>query len=611
MKFLKQKFTKTEDLMLVNMLYNKRNKNEEDSIDIIYKDISTGKKYLEHIKNPPMEIYMTKPEYRTYDYGKFVIEKSHVDVVKTTVTRVLFDIANMAGGAYTEYLRNCLLTKNKNAMKNLHKYKYVMASDYEPEAYYRIQWGLEYNNDKIKKITKLYSDIEVDGIGIEGFVSGGIAPINAIALIDEESRTCFSFLLRNKKNPQIDEFEKNMEDVKKECDELFNEFYGKWEYKILMYDEEDEIKMIRDYFNLIHTLKRDFIMFWNMKFDANYLMDRIRVLGYDPVDIMCHPDFPVKNRYYSEDKLHFAIKQKKDWFTISDYTVWVDQMILYGQVRKGQSELGSLSLNIVGQKEIGEAKIDYSEEANIKTLPYVDYKKFYIYNLKDALLQFGIERRTSDLETLYITSIENFTPYRQCFSETRILRNLAYVDFYKQGYIIGNNLNVDYNKSWNDKEEDDDEEEDKFAGALVGDPRLNSSKNGLPLMGIYNKYLRKYVVDFDYTSLYPSIKILHNIGPHTLVGKIILTEKVYDRYTAFEMGDRNSNKKEDKKDKYDSGKDFMENILCDNPIMTGVRWFNLPNTTEVLEKFALEFDLDRKNLVPEPNIYRRKLDEVV
>ena len=67
----------------------------------------------------------------------------------------------------------------------------------------------------------------------------------------------------------------------------------------------------------------------------------------------------------------------------------------------------------------------------------------------------------------------------------------------------------------------------------------------------------------------------------------------------------------DKKDKYDSGKDFMENILCDNSIMTGVRWFNLPNTTEVLEKFALEFDLDRKDLVPEPNIYRRKLDKVV
>ena len=612
MKFLKQKYTKTENLMLINMLYNKkRNKKEDDSIDIIYKDLSTGKKYLEHIKNPPMEIFFTKPEYRTYDYGKYVMPLEQVEPFKTTTNRVLFDIANNAGGAYAEYLRNCVLTKNRNALKNLHKYKYVMASDYDPEAYYRIQWGLEYNNDKIKKITKLYSDIEVDGIGIEGFVDGGIAPINAIALIDEESKTCYSFLLRNEKNPLISEFEENIEEVKKECDELFTEFYGKWEYKILMYDEKDEIKMIRDYFSLVHALKRDFIMFWNMKFDANYFIDRIKVLGYNPEDIMCHPDFPVKKCYYYEDKLHFAIKQKKDWFTLSDYTVWVDQMILYGQVRKGQSELGSLSLNIVGQKEIGEAKIDYSEEANIKTLPYVDYKKFYIYNLKDSLLQYGIERRTSDLETLYIASIENFTPYRQCFSETRILRNLAYVDYYKQGYIIGNNLNVDYNKSWDDKDDDNDEEDEKFSGALVGDPRLNTNKNGMVIMGRLNKYLRKYVVDFDFSSLYPSIKILHNIGPHTLVGKISFEEKVYDRYTAYEMGDRRSNKKEDKKDKYDSGKEFIENMLCDNPIMTGVRWFNLPNTTEVLEKFALQFDLDRENLVPEPNIYRRKDKEAV
>lgn len=61
----------------------------------------------------------------------------------------------------------------------------------------------------------------------------------------------------------------------------------------------------------------------------------------------------------------------------------------------------------------------------------------------------------------------------------------------------------------------------------------------------------------------------------------------------------------DKGDMYDSGKDFVENMLCQNPVMTGVRWFNLPNTMEVLEKVAVQFNKDSSKLIPEKNVYRR------
>ena len=39
----------------------------------------------------------------------------------------------------------------------------------------------------------------------------------------------------------------------------------------------------------------------------------------------------------------------------------------------------------------------FVDEANIKTLPYVDYEKFVMYNIKDVLLQFGIENKCKDL----------------------------------------------------------------------------------------------------------------------------------------------------------------------------------------------------------------------
>lgn len=598
MEFLKLKETKKDDVMLINVIYNQPSPQNEwnDSIDIIYKDLSDNKKYLETIKNPTMDVYFTKPEYRNYDYPKFTLPLEQVEIHNISCKNAPKDIAKIAGDKYARYYKACVESRNRKAMKNLHKYPFVMASDYDPESYYRIQFSCHYLNDTPKRIDKLYSDIEVDGIDVPGLVTGGVAPINAITLIDEKTRNCFTFALRNDKNPQIVELENKLDDFIRECHDMFDESYGEFNYKIMFYDEKDEIKMLKDYFDLIHMLKRDFILFWNMNFDANYLMDRIRELGYEPKEIMCHPDFKEKRCYYYEDKKNFAIKLKKDNFTISDYTVWTDQMLVYAGVRKGQSELGSVKLNIIGKNELGDEKLDYSEEANIKTLPYVNFKKFLLYNIKDVLLQYGIERKTSDIDNLYTRSIMNSVPYKKVFSQTALLRNRCYVDYLKQGYIIGNNINIDYERDW---DSDDEEEGEKFAGALVGDSNLNSDKNGMVVAGVKNKYVREYVIDFDYTSLYPSIKIGHNIAPHTLVGKIKLEEKVYDRYTSFEMNN-------DKGDMYDSGKDFVENMLCLNPVMTGVRWFNLPNTMEVLEKIALHFNKDNSKIIPEQNLYRRK-----
>ena len=356
MEFLKLKESRKDDIMLINVIYHQPspNTNWNDSIDIIYKDLTTGEKYLESIDNPNMEVYFTKPEFRNYDYPKFTLPINQVEPVKISCKNAPRDIAKIAGGQYVQYYNACKDTKNRNAMKNMHKYKYVMASDYDPESYYRIQYSIHYKNDKPKIIDKMYSDIEVDGINIQGFVSGGVAPINAITLIDEKTRISYTFALRNEKNPQIQELEDNIDEFIKTCHDMFDESYGVFDYRIFFYDEINEIQMIKDYFSLIHRLKRDFILFWNMGFDANYLMDRIRELGYNPADIMCHPDFKNKRCYYYEDRKNFAVKLKKDTFTISDYTVWNDQMLTYAGVRKGQSELGSVKLNIIGKNELGD-----------------------------------------------------------------------------------------------------------------------------------------------------------------------------------------------------------------------------------------------------------------
>ncbi|WP_216369606.1 hypothetical protein, partial [Brevibacillus sp. MCWH] len=183
--------------------------------------------------------------------------------------------------------------------------------------------------------------------------------------------------------------------------------------------------------------------------------------------VMCHKDFKIKELYYKKDHKNFQVQNKSDYFVISSYTVYLDQMIVYAALRKGQGELRSFSLNSVAKKEIGDEKLDYSEDANIKTLPYVDYKKFVIYNIKDVLLQLGIERKTKDIENVYLRAYTNATTYEKVFKQTVFLKNRAYIEYYKQGLIIGNNVNIDYGIESENEEEDDDE---KFDGALVAEP---------------------------------------------------------------------------------------------------------------------------------------------
>jgi DNA polymerase elongation subunit (family B) len=252
------------------------------------------------------------------------------------------------------YIKQCKETNKFSAIKNIHKYPYVFGSDYDIENWYRIQWLLEYDNNRQKKITKTFLDIEVDSISVPGFPKGGECPINAVTMIDDESNSSFTFLLENKDNPQIQEFKDNIEDFIQELHDSFDESYGFINYYIYMY--EDEKELLIDLFKLINTLKRDFCLIWNMPFDIPYIIDRLRVLGLNPAQVMCHKDFKIKEVYFMKDYNNFAIANKKDYLKISSYTVFLDDMKNYAAIRKSGGQLRSYSLNAISELELKDNK---------------------------------------------------------------------------------------------------------------------------------------------------------------------------------------------------------------------------------------------------------------
>ena len=562
------------DITLLNTMYHKAKKLEDgtysdDSIDIIFKDMRTGEKKCATIYNPSYRFYMTKPNVPV-SYNKLLISKNDVNPVDCEYSKVKKTIAKLTNNLEFFYDNN----RNGNYRENdkLFTIPSVFNADMHVEDYYRWLFDRTYKNNPFKP-TKLYFDIEVDGINQRGdFPEMGECPVNAVTLVDEDGKKVYTLLLENYNNPLIEEF-KNIKDIPKRLKDFVRERVGGWKneirfgldkfnYHVIFYDEE--IKLIHDMFNVINTIKPDFALAWNIAFDLPYLIQRILALGYNPEDIICHPDFPVKECYYYIDPRAQKFEERGDYAQISSYTVYLDQLISYASIRKGQRSDGGYKLDYIGQKKAGVNKLDYSHiTRNIVELPYKDYYTFVFYNVMDTIVQLCIESKVNDIDFIYNKAMNCFTRYSKIHRQTVYLINRATKEFYDMGYVIGNNINKHNQKVG-------------FAGAFVADP-LNVSDE--PKMKINDNPINLFsnLVDMDYTALYPSLIDQNNIAPNTQHGKIVFPEAI----------DKNENRFNN--EYFDRSVWFSEDFVSRDYINFCERYLNLAGYEEMFNDIISYF----------------------
>ena len=618
-----------DNAMLLDIQYVRpnRNKNLKDCLYYIYKNLDNGEKYLEIKEEPEIDIYFTKPEYRDHKHHKDYEHLNKLNKVSTKVTNIIPTIAKDAGPEAQEFLRQVYNSKDYSRLKEFMTYPYCYAADYGAQSFHRIKWLNELSNTRPKPLTKGFLDIETDSIDIKGFTDATTCPIDLVTLIDSDTMTSYTFALVNRQIKEVEitsdmkrsdynyEIERrklyerrhnsekdlmdNIDDFIKELHDDFDETYGNIDYKFYFY--EDEAKMLVHLLQLVHYLKLDFILIWNMGFDIPYILKRLEVLGFNPSDIMCHKDFPNKQCYYKYDKHNYNPKEKSEYFFCSSYTIWYDQMALYASIRKGGKEIRSLRLTDIGHEEINDDKLDYSEEGDIKKFSYRNYKKYIKYNIKDVLLQYGIERKVNDIDLLYVYSYNNGTPYESVFKQTIKLRQLQYIYYLKQGLVPGNNINIfnDNNEDDNrvlDEEEKDIEDEDNdtdvaFEGALVGNPILNSNV-GMTLFGHQFNSIFGYSIDMDMGAFYPSTVISHNIAAACLYFKAFCSHKQFEYnggklkfngYTNIPVIKTNDTLLDD-----DVAKELFDNFQTGNYISFGHKWMNLPTVADIYNKYLEE-----------------------
>ena len=417
------------DITIVNTAYHypmkqDNGKYSKDNLMIVFRDNTTGKKDHVFIENPDYEFYVANDDV-LINHHLLTIEEDKVHKVVTPYCDLEKTIAQLTGNE--EFYWNNIRLGNKAANKELHYLKNVFASKFNIEDHYRFRFAQDYTNN-IFTIKKAYFDIEVDTIDMAGdFPEPGECPINAISYINDGDHSINIFLLRNEKNPLIEEFEKEVASGKihKELQDFIIQSvspklaaqYVMLDFKINFYFYDEEIRLIQDFFLLVNKHEPDFLIAWNMAFDIPYIHQRIINLGYNAADIMCHKSIEKQFRtaaYYIDTRAaEFA--ERGDFYDISSHTVYLDQLIHFASRRKGQKALDSYKLDDIGYEIAKIHKLDYSHiTTSISKLPYLNYKVFVFYNVIDTIVQKGIEEKVKDLNYVFGKCIVNNTRYEKC-----------------------------------------------------------------------------------------------------------------------------------------------------------------------------------------------------
>lgn len=589
------------------MYYSGENFNEPDIATIIYKDIETDQKRIVQIPNPMIEVYIVKPEYRDYTHMRDFMEAQYCYPLTVHYRSRWYEIAKELGLADGSEAKTC---------------PYVFGADIELENYYLMQFLLEYPVSEKPELSMGYLDIENDVINYPRIPEYGKAPINLVTYIDGTDKQVYTFILIKDAFPEKDEdcteeelrmrtmfkeqsshFLEHIDEFEQKLHDMFDESYPGMNYNLFTF--ANELDLMDALWKIIHAVDNDYIYVWNLPYDMSNLQLRPLEFNFDPAEFIRDERFeyqlPIS---FKEDTNPVAHKRKH---ICNTYTIptFIDQMVVYAGIRSGRGKIPSLKLNAIAQTELQDEKLDYSESADIRHLFYYAFETSIIYNIKDVLLQYGIESKVKDMNTIFDRMCSNAVLPNQSFTTTKVVIYSLTLFGYERGVYVGTNRNK-YQKEniaedlsedeldiyldlYEDEEEEDEELEgsdsntskkrEKYQGAFVMNP-LYQHSTGIEVMGKEAKFIHDYVGDEDITSEYPSAIVIDNISNETLFGKVYLVNPeefeipIYDSFKFY--GDERA------KYKLDVSNFMLECYSERDSFDFGNLFLNLPDPSEVL-----------------------------
>jgi len=633
---------------LIKVLVSKRkikDNIEYDSLLLIYRD-ENGNKQTQFIDRAEVPFYIIKDKQSPEAFTpQMFIEKDKVERT-TTYTDMLYRELAIKTDSLNYFDRVVTTWGEKSSnIKNLFKHNWLYDTDMDFADRYIARFHEEFQPDENYKLHKCYFDIEVDimpdgwkkdakgNIGFMGFPDEEIAPVpvNIITLFDEKAMDVYTFVVKNSANTSLNEFQRNVENFKGYLDQKLDleDDIKANNINILFYNSEEEA--IEAFFEKMHEIDPDFALAWNQGFDVQTLQNRLKKLysrkaelrerNIRPQDqmitVISDPKYLIqtdrsgKTAYLSPRAYYIARKDRSfvdrtDTFDVMDGINWMDQMLYYANIRKTSGQKESYSLDAVSFDELGKEKLEFAAGETIKTLAWIDFKKFAEYNIRDVMLLHLLEEKNLDMDMLQRLSEITNTRKDKVFKKTISLKNFVNKYAFDSGYIMGNNKNsrygddseyYAYNFLPNNKIIESDQtyldqfmKNENFGGA-VADPNLNLPDNGVVLNGRPSKFLFEAVFDMDYSSLYPSIIRAYNLDKNTQVGKFFLVDehiknKLVNQYGYDGLFEESKNIQAEGvgSGAVDIANTLTDSLMSFNFSKVGEKYFDLPSTEDLIKK---------------------------
>ena len=246
-----------------------------------------------------------------------------------------------------------------------------------------------------------------------------------------------------------------------------------------------ERELLNVFFKMWDKECPDIVTGWNIDiFDIPYLVNRAK-------------------RLFDENKNPYRLLSP--WRKLREYTMYgmggrelqtyeiygvetLDYLSTYRKFTAINQE--SYRLDHIAFVELGERKLDYSEQGSLHLLYKNDFQKFIEYNIKDVELVEQLEDKMKLIEMLVSLAYLSKVNYGNTFGQVRMWDTLIYNHLLRKNVVIPPKKNT--HKSSN------------FEGAYVKDP----------ILGAHN-----WVVNFDLNSLYPHLIMQYNLSPETLISE--------------------------------------------------------------------------------------------
>ena len=244
-----------------------------------------------------------------------------------------------------------------------------------------------------------------------------------------------------------------------------------------------ERALLEKFFKMWDKESPDIVTGWNIDtFDIPYLVNRAKRL----FDEKKNPYRLLSPWRKLREYMMFGLGGRE----LQTYEIYgvetLDYLALFKKFTYTNQE--SYRLDHIANVELGEQKLDYSEQGTLHLLYKNDYQKFIDYNIKDVELVEQLENKMKLLEMVISLAYLCKVNYGNTFGQVRMWDTLIYNHLLRKNTVIPP-------KTTSHKST-------QFEGAYVKEP----------ILGAHN-----WVVNFDLNSLYPHLIMQYNLSPETLI----------------------------------------------------------------------------------------------